>query len=323
MKYIELHIHLDGSIRLNTLYELSKTTESIELFSRKVSMAGRQSFSSLTDCLSVFSNILSIISGDEKILERIGYEFVEDQYNNNVLYTEVRYCPHLLRGNALSNIQVIDSINRGIKKGLSKYPIYINTILCAIREFPQWTPDIVDLAILYKDKGIVGIDLAGDEIQFNNELYIKDFKRAYDNGINITIHSGETGNEINIKTAIENLHATRIGHGYASIKNKEILNFIKNQNIHLECCPSSSLGTKSLTSLCPIKEFWNENLNYSINSDDPSVFGIKYKDEIDILQKDIGIDEKEIKRCMINSIKSAFTTQEVKDKIIKILNNIC
>ena len=319
MKYVELHIHLDGSIRFNTLYELSKTNLSRELFSRKVSMAGRDSFSSLTDCLSIFSNILSIISGDEKILERIGYEFVEDQYNSDVLYTEVRYCPHLLRGGKLSNKQVIDSINRGLQKGLAKFPIYINTILCCIREFPEWTPEIVDLAIEYKNKGIVGIDLAGDEIQFDNTLYEKDFQKAFKNGINITVHSGETGNEKNIKTAINKLHATRIGHGYASINDKEILQFIKNKNIHLECCPSSSLGTKSLTNLNPLKIFQENGINYSINTDDPSVFEIDYKNEIELLK----IDQKELDRCILNSINSSFASNKLKDKIIKILNNIC
>ena len=315
MKYVELHIHLDGAIRFNTLYELSKTTDSKQLFSRKVSMAGRKSFSSLTDCLSIFSNILSIISGDEKILERIGYEFVEDQYNSDVLYTEVRYCPHLLRGDKLSNNQVIDSINRGLQKGLVKFPIYVNTILCCIRDFPEWTKDIVDLAIEYKNKGVVGIDLAGDEIQFNNDLYQSEFTRAHKNNINITVHSGETGNEENIITAINKLHAKRIGHGYASINNPEVLQLLKDKNIHLECCPSSSLGTKSLSNLNPLKIFQDKGINYSINTDDPSVFEIDYKNEIELLR----LDKKELKRCILNSINSAFINQDEKERLIKLM----
>ena len=315
MKFIELHIHLDGSIRLSTLYELSKTKLSFEIFSKQVSISGRKSFSSLTDCLNIFKNIISIIKGDKKILERIGYEFVEDRYKNNILYTEVRYNPQLLRGNKLTSEEVIDSINKGFEKGMEKYPVYINTILCCIREYPQYCQEVVDLAIKYKNKGIVGIDLAGDESKYDNNLFKKYFDYAHQNDINITIHSGEVGNGNSIISAVNDLHAKRIGHGYTAKDNIDILNMLNDKNIHIECCPSSSLGTCSVNDLQMLKIFDEHHINFSINTDDPSVFGVKYSDEIKILKDKLEISNPMLHLYMINALESAFISKEKKNEI--------
>lgn len=327
MKYVELHIHLDGSIRLSTLYELylKKNKSSIDLFTRerfakKISISGKKSFDSLTDCLQVFNNITKLISGDKEVLERIAYEFCEDQYTNNILYTEVRYNPHILQGK-LTLPEVVDSINKGIKKGCKKFGIFVNSILCCLRNYPEWSMDIVNLATEYKNKGVVGIDLAGDETHYPNYLHIAAFDIASHRKINITVHAGETGNAKNIMSSIKDLHAKRIGHGYAAIHNKETIEYIKNKNIHLECCPTSSLQTCSVEDIQAIKTFAKENINYSINSDDPAIFEITYQDEINFIKNTAGFDDNEIKRITTNSINSAFISNDEKIKIKKLLFN--
>lgn len=327
MKYIELHIHLDGSIRLSTLYELAcKKYNYIpkhypqETFAKTVSISGKKSFDSLTECLKVFNNITSLISGDKDILERIAYEFVEDQYTNNILYTEVRYNPHILQGN-LPLTQVVHCINKGIEKGCKKFGIHVNSILCCLRDHPEWSMDIVNLATDYKNKGVVGIDLAGDELRYPDSLHIGAFQVAHRRGINITVHAGEVGEPESIKSAIKNLYAKRIGHGYAAIKDKQTLDYIKNNNIHMECCPTSSLQTCSVEDIEAINTFAKEKINYSINSDDPSVFEVSYQDEIDFVKNTAKLDDKEIKRIIINSLDSAFISNDKKYKILKLISS--
>lgn len=321
MKYVELHIHLDGSVRVETLFYLAKKKNVLPpdintslAFSKFVSVNGKKSFNDLSDCLSIFNNIVELIKGDKHILERIAFEFCEDQYYNNMIYTEVRYNPHILQGE-LTCDEVIQSINRGIRMACMKYPIYVNTILCCLRNFPDLSEDIVLLADTYRDSGVVGIDLAGDETHYPNELHEKAFELAKKKGINITVHAGENGNYKNIISALDKLHAQRIGHGYAAIKNIRLMRRLKKENIHLECCATSSLQTCSVEDLEAIQIFREEKMNYSINSDDPSIFEIKYQDEIDLLKEKIFLDDEEVKRVMLNSIDAAFISKKEKDKI--------
>ena len=325
-KYIELHLHLDGAVRLQTLYDIAvqknilpDNVKTIESFSKYVSLDKKESFSSLTDCLNIFGQILNIISGNKEILERIAYELCEDQYNNGILYTEVRYNPHILMGNNLTLTDVVESVNKGIKNGCRAYPIYVNTILCCLRSKPEWSDDIVKLAIKYENDGVVGIDMAGDEYNYSDELHRKAFDLAHKHNLNITIHAGESGGDENISSAINNLHAKRIGHGYASINNPTLRNYLKVHNIHLECCPTSSIKTKSVKYLNehPIKIFNKEKLNYSINTDDPSIFNVIYQDEIDIVQNKLELKISDIKNIMFNSLESAFISKEQKITIGK------
>ena len=114
-----------------------------------------------------------------------------------MIYTEVRYNPHILQGD-LTLDEVIESINKGLQRGMKKYPILVNSILCCLRHLPEWSEEIVLLADKYRNKGVVGVDLAGDEIKFPNDLHIKAFDLAKKKNINITVHAGETGNYNNI-----------------------------------------------------------------------------------------------------------------------------
>jgi adenosine deaminase len=325
MKYIELHLHLDGAIRLNTLYEIAKKNNKYILkdeFSEQVSIGKKKNFKSLTQCLKVFKNILKLIEGNKEYLERIAFEICEDQYNNNVIYTELRYNPHILKGN-LSLDEVILSINNGIKRGKEKYNIHMNCILCCLRSKPEYSMDIAKLCIKYRDNGIVGIDLAGDEHNYSDELHRVAFDFAHQHEINITVHAGECGNFENIYSALNNLHAKRIGHCYASVKNIKLLQYLKKNNIHIECCYTSSLMTKSVGKqhIHPIQKFHNYNLNYSINTDDPSIFNTNIKKEMKIIKRKLNLNPNDIKQIIINSINSSFASYEQKQIFLKNTNS--
>jgi len=327
-KYIELHLHLDGAIRLSTLYELSQKknlfkTDTIDEFEKIVSIGNKKCFDSLTDCLSIFNNIVSLIAGNKEYLERIAYEICEDQYNNGVLYTEIRYNPHILMGQNLSIDEVIQTINTGIKRGCSKYPIFVNCILCCLRHKPMWSLDIVESCIKYRNDGIVGMDIAGDEKNYFDNLHREYFAYAHKNNINITAHAGESGGSDNIRSAITKLHAKRIGHGYACSTDHYLMAYLKRKNIHLECCLTSSLKTNSIKDINkhPLKIFNKKNMNFSINTDDPSIFNTSFQNEIDLVKKTLQLNNDKIYKIMLNSLASSFASQKKKEKIKKILSN--
>ena len=327
-KYIELHLHLDGAIRLTTLYELSQKknllkTNTISEFAKIVSIDDRKCFDSLTDCLSTFYNVISLIAGEKEYLERIAYEICEDQYNNGVLYTEIRYNPHILTESNLSLDEVIQTINTGIKRGCSKYPIFVNCILCCLRHKPLWSFDIVRLCIKYRNNGIVGMDIAGDEQNYSDSLHRSYFAYAHKKNINITAHAGESGGSDNIRSAITNLYAKRIGHGYACSTDNYLMAYLKRNNIHLECCLTSSLKTKSINDINkhPIKTFHKKNMNFSINTDDPSIFNTSFQNEINLVEQTLQLNNNQINKIMLNSLESSFASREEKEKIKEILSN--
>ena len=327
-KYIELHLHLDGAVRLKTLYELSQKknlfkTNTISEFAKLVSIGDKKCFDSLTDCLSIFYNIISLIAGKKEYLERIAYEICEDQYNNGILYTEIRYNPHILMGNNLSIDEVIQTINTGIKRGCSKYPIFVNCILCCLRHKPLWSLDIVESCIKYRNNGVVGMDIAGNEKNYSDRLHRDYFKYAHEKNINITAHAGESGGPDNIRSAITNLYAKRIGHGYACSTDNYLMAYLKRNNIHLECCLTSSLKTKSIKDINkhPLKTFHKKNMNFSINTDDPSIFNTSFQNEINLVKQTLQLNNDKIYKIMLNSLESSFASQKEKEKIKKILSN--
>jgi adenosine deaminase len=174
--------------------------------------------------------------------------------------------------------------------------------------------DIAKLCIKYRDNGIVGIDLAGDEHNYSDKSHQEAFDFAHQHQINITIHAGECENYENIYSALNNLHAKRIGHCYASVKNIKLLQYLKKQNIHIECCYTSSLMTKSVGKqhIHPIQKFHNYNLNYSINTDDPSIFNTNIKKEMKIIQKKLNLNSDDLNQIIVNSINSSFASNDLK-----------
>ena len=330
-KYIELHLHLDGAIRINTLYEFAKTIDlyknlSLEEFTEYVSLGNKNCFESLTDCLSIFENVLALVAGNKEYLERIAFEVCEDQYQNNVLYTELRYNPHILKGKIETLDEVIETINNGIKRATSKYGIYVNSILCCLRSYPEWSYDIARLCIKYRNQGVVGIDIAGDEKIYSDHLHKDAFNFAHKHHINITAHAGESGGTDSIKSALHNLHATRIGHCYASYHDPYLLGYLKRKDIHIECCYTSSLKTKSVDSKKshPIETFHRKQMNYSINTDDPSIFNINYLSEIKLVEEKLKLTSSQVRQIMFNSLKSSFASvkekKEIEEKLTKSWN---
>lgn len=321
-KYIELHLHLDGAIRINTLYELAKETKlyenlSLEEFSDSVSIGNKKYFDSLTHCLTLFNNVLSLISGNKEYLERIAYEICEDQYNNNVLYTEIRYNPHILKGDIETLDEVVEIINNGIKRAIDKYGIHVNSILCCLRSKPCWSFDIARLCIKYRNKGVVGMDIAGDEKNYSDHYHKDAFKFANHHGINITAHAGECCGAENISSALNKLYAKRIGHCYSCINQPYLMGYLKRKNIHIECCYTSSIKTRSVddTKSHPIKTFYKRGLSFSINTDDPSIFNINYLDEVKTVKEELKITNNEIYQIMIKSLDAAFASTEEKKRI--------
>uniref|UniRef100_A0ABM5G5V5 Adenosine deaminase n=1 Tax=Pogona vitticeps TaxID=103695 RepID=A0ABM5G5V5_9SAUR len=332
---IELHVHLDGAIRPETILYYGKKrgiqlpADTVEGLLQCVSY---EEPLSLTGFLEKFSIYMPAIAGDREAIERIAYEFVESKAKEGVIYVEVRYSPHLLANSEVDPIpwnqergdltpdEVVSLVNRGLKAGEKAFNIKARSILCCMRHRPSWSPEVVQLCKKYQNDSVVAIDLAGDE-SINAET-CQGHQTAYEEavrcGIHRTVHAGEVGPPQVIKEAVNILKAERIGHGYRVFEDEFLYKQLKD-NIHFELCPWSSYLTGACkTPFCnhPAVRFRKDRANYSLNTDDPLIFNSTIHTDYKIAWDSMGFTEEEFKRLNINAAKSSFLPEKEKKEIL-------
>ncbi|XP_069701887.1 adenosine deaminase-like isoform X3 [Periplaneta americana] len=315
---IELHVHLDGSIRHETIWELSKT--------KGLRLPGNGTFQDLQTAMVIrdpknlhhflqpFLISSPCLVGDLCAIERIAYEFCEDKAKNGVLYVEARYSPHLMfaKGEpcdieAVS--KVIQAVNRGHARGEAEFHIKVRSILCTLVGTNK-ALEVLQLCQKFRNEGVVGIDMAApatvDPKHYvevpEKGIEVKAFQKAAKLDIHRTVHAGESGSAEMVKRAIEIYKAERIGHGYHVLDNKAVYETVRKQGIHLENCPWSSYLTGSVPlaiSKHPVVQFAEDRVNFSISTDDPMVTGYELQDDYDLVHKYWGLTEAHLIRAAV------------------------
>ncbi|XP_062976335.1 adenosine deaminase [Elgaria multicarinata webbii] len=333
---VELHVHLDGSIKPETILYFGKKRgiqlpeDTLEGLLQHVIL---KEPSSLTEFLAKFSLYMPVIAGDREAVERIAYEFVEMKAKENIIYVEARYCPHLLANCGVHPIpwnqekgdltpdEVVRLVNRGLKAGEKAFNIKARSILCCMRHMPSWSPEVVELCKKYQNNSVVGVDLAGDESLTAETC--PDHQKAYEEaercGIHRTVHAGEVGKVQVIKEAVGILKAERIGHGYHVFEDEHFYKQLLKENMHFELCPWSSHLTGACKSdFCthPAVRFMKDRANFSLNTDDPLIFNSTVHTDYKIARDCMGFTEEEFKRLNINAAKSSFLPEKEKKELL-------
>ncbi|XP_074499487.1 adenosine deaminase [Sebastes fasciatus] len=333
---VELHVHLDGAIRVQTILDVAKRrgislpANTVEEMTQIIIL---QQPATLTKFLGKFAEYMHVVAGDREAIKRIAYEFVEDKAKEGVIYVEVRYSPHFLANTKVDPIpweqkegdlspdEVVHLVNEGLSEGERAFNIKARSILCCMRHMPSWSMDVVELCKKYHHKGVVAIDLAGDEslnIEANPE-HRKAYEEAQRCGIHRTVHAGEVGPPCVVKEAVEVLKAERVGHGYRTLEDPVLYKNLLAQNMHFEVCPVSS----KLTGACdpdftkhPVITFRKDKANYSLNTDDPLIFNSTLHLDYSTAHKYMGFTEEEFKRLNIGSAKSCFLPEKEKEELV-------
>lgn len=308
----DLHVHLDGSLRPSTILELGRqqgvalpadTAEGIE----KAVGAGEQ-FGSLVEYLRGFALTLSVMQTEES-LERTAFELAEDAHLENVRYMEVRYAPMLHTQKGLPLTRVVEAVLSGLRRARETYGIKSNVILCGIRNISSESSyEMAELAVAYNGRGVVGFDLAGAEANFP----AKDHKRAFhlvrENNINCTIHAGEAYGPASIHQAIHVCGAHRIGHGCRLRENGDLLHYVNDHRIPLECCPSSNVQTGAVASMKthPLQRYFHLGLRVTVNTDNRLITKTSVTEELYRVHKEMRMSFDDIKTIVRNGFKSAF-----------------
>ncbi|MFT5881279.1 MAG: adenosine deaminase [Moritella sp.] len=320
---IDLHCHLDGSVRPQTIIDLARqqnlTLPSENMDEIKSLMIAPESCPNLDEYLKRFELPLSVMQTAEAI-ERISFEVFEDAAKENVKYLEVRFGPLLHLQQSLTLDQVIGSAVKGMKEAEKQYDIKGNYILSLLRHMPKDTiKGVVDAGATYLNNGVVAFDLAGGELSGFCHEFVPYAQYAIEKGYRVTIHAGEQGDGQNVYDAVSLLGAERIGHGIHITGHAEAYELVKHADVALETCPSSNIQTKAVNDLSshPIKAFYQDNVPITINTDNRTVSNTTMTDEVRKVMEEFNLSREDYFNIYKVSVEHAFASESVKQHLLK------
>lgn len=319
-----LHDHLDGGVRAQTVIDLAKesgydklpTTDPGELaewFHRGATRGSLPLF------LEGFEHTCGVMQTEES-LERVAYEMLEDMKKDGVVYVETRFAPvfHTLKGLHLET--VVRSVLRGLERGKRDFGVEYGIILCAMRNMePHFSDEIAELAVDFRDRGVVGFDLAGEEGGYPPKKHVDAFHYIQRENFNITIHAGEAFGKESIWQAIQWCGAHRIGHATRliedmKIKDGEVLSmgrlaqYVLDKRLPLEICLTSNVHTGAVKSMNehPFGVYYRYKFRVTLNTDDRLMSNITLTDEYQTAAEVFDLKIDDLEKLAINAMKSAF-----------------
>jgi len=308
----DLHVHLDGSLRLETILELARAYKvdlpASDVEGLRAAIGCGNNFGSLVEYLRGFEITLRVMQ-TEAALERIAFELAEDAHRENVRYMEVRYAPMLHTQHGLKLTKVVEAVLDGLRRARETYGIKANVIICGIRNISaESSYQMAELAVAYKGRGVVGFDLAGAEADFPAKHHRAAFQLVRDNNINCTIHAGEAYGPESIAQAIHVCGAHRIGHGCRLREDGDLLHYLNDHRVPLECCPSSNVQTGAVKDLAshPIKLYFDLGLRVTVNTDNRLITDTSVSKELFLVHSKMGVPFADIKSMILAGFKSSF-----------------
>lgn len=319
----DLHVHLDGSLRLATIIELAKDRKaalpSFEEPALRKTMNLGQNCGSLVEYLKAFDVTLRVMQ-DKDALFRVAYELAEDAAREGVRYMEVRYAPMLHTREGMKLTSVVEAVLAGLRGAQETFGVESNVILCGIRNVSSESSlEMAELAVAYKGRGVVGFDLAGAEYDHPAKHHKQAFQLVRDNNINVTIHAGEAYGPESVAQAIHVCGAHRIGHGCRLREDGDLLHYVNDHRIPLECCPSSNVQTGAVSSLKshPLKRYFDLGVRVTINTDNRLVTDTTVSRELWLCHTEMGMPLSDIKSMIMAGFKSSFMPFHIKQAYLR------
>ena len=319
----DLHLHLDGSLRVSTIIELAKeqkvelpTFDEEEL---KNQLVVPVDCPSLEAYLKPFDTTLSVLQ-EKYALERVAYELAEDCAKENVKLMEVRYSPILHQNNKMKLTEIVDAVLLGLKRAEKDFDIRTGVIVCGMRHIePEVSLRLAEVSVAYKYQGVCGFDLAGAEANFPAKDHRDAFYLIHNNNINSTIHAGEAYGPESIAQALHYCGAHRIGHGTHLKDDGDLLNYVNDHRVPLEMCLTSNVQTKSCKTLesHPMKFYYDFGIRVTVNTDNRLMSNTTVTDELMLAAETFDFSLMDIKNIIINGFKSSFLHYRDKVRLLE------
>lgn len=333
-----LHDHLDGGVRPQTVIDLARDQKYAELpmtdpaelsewFQRGAQRGSLPLF------LEGFKHTCALMQ-NEDALERVAYETVEDMKKDGVVYFETRFAPSFHMDGGLHTERVVRAVIKGLERGEKDFGVKWGILLCAMRHMdPAVSQEIAELAVDFRDHGVVGFDLAGEEGGYPPKKHVDAFHYIQRENFNITIHAGEAFGKESIWQAIQWCGAHRIGHATRLIedmrvKDGKVLNmgtlaqYVLDKRVPLEICLTSNVHTGAIRSMAehPFGILHKYKFRVTLNTDDRLMSGITLTDEYKVAVDTFGLTLDDLEKITINAMKSSF--QPYRDRLELIYTGI-
>ncbi|WP_371185255.1 adenosine deaminase [Thalassotalea maritima] len=319
---IDLHRHLDGNIRPNTIWDLAHKNgialpaDNLDALMPHITIEDKAN--DLLEFLKKLDWGVKVLKTLDDV-KQVAYENVEDLTKAGIDYAELRFSPHYMGMTHKLNTQdVVAAIIDGVDLARKDFTVNVNLIGILSRTFGTHHCQLeLDALLAHKDK-LVAIDLAGDELNQPAECFVEHFKQVANANLNVTIHAGEADGPQSVWKAIEMLGAERIGHGVNSYKDPKLMAYLAKNNICLEVCLTSNYQTGTIRSIAdhPIHTFINNDIKVCLNTDDPGVEGIELAHEYDMARQHLGLTDSELRQLQLNSLAAAFLSDYERKQLL-------
>jgi adenosine deaminase len=310
---VELHRHLDGNVRVGTVLDLARQHRlelpawTVEALRPHVQILEREP--SLVDFLAKFA-LLRRVMVDYDAVRRIARENLEDACREGIDYIELRFSPYFMaEEHGLDPFGVAEAVCETIEEERGRLPVQARLIVIISRHYgPEIGRIELAAAIRCSERGVVALDLAGDEAGFPGEIFVRHFQEAREAGLRTIAHAGEAAGPESVRQAVLGLGAERIGHGIRAIEDPEVVDLLLEREITLEVCPTSNLHTSSVATYGahPLPALLRRGVRATLNSDDPSISGIDLTHEYRVAASELALLPAEIRRLQENALAAAF-----------------
>ena len=320
---VDLHRHLEGSLRVETMRDIARShgvtiPSKLTHLSQLVQVQNGEPFT-YQNFLAKFSTLRMFYRSPE-VIYRITYEAVEDAAKDNVRYLELRFTPVALsRAERFPLDEVIDWVRESSQKAAEDFGVTVRLLTSVNRhESTELAEQVAWLAADRLDKGIVGMDLAGNEAEFDAQPFIGIFREAREAGLRLTVHAGEWSGAGSVREALEDLNAERIGHGVRVLEDKAVVDLAREREATFEVCVTSNYQTGVVHSLHahPMMKMLDLGLNVTLDTDDPSISQITLSNEYHQACEDLGMPQKVLKERILAAAEAAFLPRDERYELV-------
>lgn len=318
---IDLHRHLDGNVRLQTILDLGRT-HGLPL--PAWDEAGLRPHVQITEPQAGVMAFIArfhwarAVMVDYEAVRRIAYENVEDAQNEGIDYVELRFSPWFMAEvHGLNPAGVVEAVVDGVQAGQRDFGVRVHLIGILSRTYGAAIAHQELDALLMQRQHIVALDLAGDEANFPPEWFLEHFRRARQIGWRITVHAGEAAGPESVWQAIRILGAERLGHAVRAIEDPALLDYLAERRIGVESCLTSNVQTSCVADYAahPLRRFLENGILATINTDDPGISGITLRHEYEIAAPRAGLDAAHIRQAQANALEVAFLSEAEKQAL--------
>ncbi len=320
---VELHRHLDGNVRIETVLDLARQhglelpAWTVEGLRPHVQITEREP--SLMAFIAKFA-LLKRVMANYDAVRRVVRENLEDAVREGIDYIELRFSPYFMgEEHGLDTNGVVEAACDALEEARGTIPVKAKLIGIISRHYgPEIGRIELAAAVRYRDRGVVALDLAGDEANFPGELFVRHFEEAREAGLRVTVHAGEAAGAASVRQAVLGLGAERIGHGVRAVEDAAVLDLLAERRVALEVCPTSNLQTSTVASYQshPLPALLRRGLAVTLNTDDPGISGIDLAHEYRVAAEELGLSAAELRRLQENAVAAAFLTPEERTELL-------